>query len=287
MLAIVRSTPGLCASARAISPAPRRPGARPIALAGARVTRAREDRVETVERAIVVFDVALSGLAASERCCATIDDAHASEPVVDFALDRFGDALEQMRAMTIVALDVRRANELIDRARPAVERRARHVLSDAIRRRITSAQERRDRAIEYALDCVDEAPAAQRTAVAQAGSQVVAKTIVAHAPVLYIAPIALLHLSIERRASEWRLSCDARFATLSWKTYADATRDGAICALCCAVRRRFTVCARCGEPRCDGCSRYCGGCRRWSCASCAKGARCPSCGADGLVGDEL
>lgn len=284
MLTLVRSTLGVCASARATSPAPRRTAVKPLALAGARVTRAREDRVESVERAVVLCDVAYEPFAPSQRYAVTIERGRSDEALVSRGLAAFDAALASLRTMAERALDVRRSRELLAIARSTLEHHVRRELEAELHARVERARAARDRAIAYALDCVDEAPQSQREAIAKAGATLVDRTIDAHAPTVHITPIALVHLASERRTSVWRLTCDGRSASLAWSAYSDSSLDGATCPNCAGVRRRFTVCARCDEARCDRCSLYCAACRRWSCGACAMGDRCPSCGASGLVG---
>ncbi|MBL8681027.1 MAG: hypothetical protein JNK05_17730 [Myxococcales bacterium] len=284
MLTLVRSTPSVCASARATSPAPARTAVKPYALAGARVTRARADRVETVERAVVLCDVACAPFAPSARYSVTIEHGHTDEARVSLGLAEFDAALADLRAMSARDLDVQRSQQLLAIARSTLERHARTALAAELDARVERARAARDRALAYALDCIDEAPQSQREAIAKLGATLVDRTIDAHAPTLHITPIALVHLAIERRTSAWRLTCDGRSASLAWSAYADSSLDGATCPSCAGVRRGFTVCARCDQARCDRCALFCAACRRWSCGACAKGDRCASCGASGLVG---
>jgi hypothetical protein len=284
MLALVRPTPGLCASGRAISTAPERTIARPAALAGARVTRASEDKVETLRRSTALFDVGLSDFEVGQRYTVSFDDDRPEQELVARDLTAFDESLAQMRAMKLTGIDVARATALLDRARNAVETHARDSLARTIAEKIERARAGRDRAVEYALDCVDEAISSQREAVARAGAIFVDRTVEALAPTMTVTPLALVDLGFERRVSRWRVSCGGHAATIEWRAYAASVNDGARCARCEAVRRRFTVCGRCGDARCDRCALWCEACGRWSCGSCASRGRCPSCGASPLMG---
>lgn len=252
------------------------PVPKPVAIAGARVTRTGRDQVqERVTRTALVDAYLEPAWSVTPITFSVIVEA--GETIVEQGFGPFDRALAIARRCDADMHDTASAAHL-DTMLTAVEARARHTFASAIDAAILQAKRTVRDTVEFALDLIDEAPIERRASIVERARAALAATVEEKQPKLVCVAHAMITVRSAARVARWRLSNDIGWATLVTEARSDGTRLHARCPHCGERSITWALCDQCIEARCGRCARRCTRCRRVGCVRCSPTIRCGACG---------